>query len=267
MKKYVHGYSRRETERLHDQSLILEELLHDGTVFPPGSRILEAGCGVGAQTAILSRRNPGADIVSIDISEESLNIARARSKEGGGGNVYFLKGDILRLPFPEESFDHAFVCFVLEHLDDPSKALSRLRGILKTGGTITVIEGDHGACVWHPETVESRKVWDCLVEAQIRLGHNPLIGREVHPLLKEAGFRVREVIPRWIYTDGRNPERMDAGVNRIIVPMVATARAQSIESGMVDERTWEKGLGDLSRVAASTDGSFFYTWFKGTAWK
>ena len=267
MKKYVHGYSERETERLHDQSLILEELLHDGTVYPPGSRILEAGCGVGAQTAILSNRNPKSAITSVDISEESLEIARARAVEEGMANVDFLKGNILHLPFPEESFDHLFVCSVLEHLDNPSLALARLKRILKTGGTITVIEGDHGACVWHPETPESRKVWECLVEVQISLGHNPLIGREVHPLLEEAGFRVREVIPRWIYTDGGSPEKLDAGVNRIIVPMVATARDQSIASGLVDEKTWEKGLGDLSRVAASTEGTFFYTWFKGTAWK
>ena len=40
---YVHGYSRREADRLSDQAGTLEELLHHDTVFPDGSRILEAG--------------------------------------------------------------------------------------------------------------------------------------------------------------------------------------------------------------------------------
>ena len=45
---YVHGYTTRETQRLLEQSLILEELLHNGTSYQEGEKVLEAGCGVGA---------------------------------------------------------------------------------------------------------------------------------------------------------------------------------------------------------------------------
>ena len=55
---YVHGYTDRETQRLLEQSLILEKLLHEGTQYPEGSRILEVGSGVGAQTRILTTREP-----------------------------------------------------------------------------------------------------------------------------------------------------------------------------------------------------------------
>ena len=47
---YVHGYGAREGERLLDQANALSSLLHHDTRYPPGSRVLEAGCGVGAQT-------------------------------------------------------------------------------------------------------------------------------------------------------------------------------------------------------------------------
>ena len=47
---YVHGYRPRENERLHDQAGTLVDLLHADTAYPRGSRMLEAGCGVGAQT-------------------------------------------------------------------------------------------------------------------------------------------------------------------------------------------------------------------------
>ena len=59
---YVHGYSARESERLADQAQTLTELLHHDTHYPAGSRVLEAGCGIGAQTVILARnrRTPTA---------------------------------------------------------------------------------------------------------------------------------------------------------------------------------------------------------------
>ena len=44
--KYVHGYSNKEALRLADQADTLTEILHSDTVYPPGSKVLEAGCGV-----------------------------------------------------------------------------------------------------------------------------------------------------------------------------------------------------------------------------
>jgi hypothetical protein len=45
---YVHGYAPREAQRLLDQAGTLADLLHHDTAYPAGSRVLEAGCGVGA---------------------------------------------------------------------------------------------------------------------------------------------------------------------------------------------------------------------------
>jgi SAM-dependent methyltransferase len=82
----------------------------------------------------------------------------------GFDNVTFRREDISWLSFADETFDHIFVCFVLEHLDDPVAALVELKRVLKTGGTITVIEGDHGSCFWHPETPESIAAWNGLID-------------------------------------------------------------------------------------------------------
>ncbi|WP_243683904.1 SAM-dependent methyltransferase [Methanosarcina barkeri] len=82
---YVHGYSNRENSRLHDQANTLTALLHSDTIYPPGSKVLEAGCGVGAQTVILSRNSPEASITSIDISDESVEKARQLVKKRRGG--------------------------------------------------------------------------------------------------------------------------------------------------------------------------------------
>ena len=69
MKKYVHGYSKKEAIRLNDQANSLEELIHHDTVWDKGSLVLEAGCGVGAHTKIIAKKNPGSNFISIDISQ------------------------------------------------------------------------------------------------------------------------------------------------------------------------------------------------------
>ncbi|HOV68277.1 MAG TPA: class I SAM-dependent methyltransferase, partial [Methanoregulaceae archaeon] len=75
---YVHGYSAAEERRLLDQADALATLLHRETRFPPGSLVLEAGCGTGAQTALVAAASPGARLVSVDRSDRSLRAARAR---------------------------------------------------------------------------------------------------------------------------------------------------------------------------------------------
>jgi SAM-dependent methyltransferase len=149
---YVHGYSVRESERLRDQASTLTELLHGDTRYPAGSLVLEAGCGVGAQTVTLAANSPQARFVSIDISPVSLAQAERAVRERGFANVEFRQADIFALPFAEAQFDHVFVCFVLEHLADPVAALAKLRRVLKPGGTLTVIEGDHGSTYFHPDS-------------------------------------------------------------------------------------------------------------------
>jgi len=264
---YVHGYTNRETQRLREQSLILEELLHAGTLYPPGSRVLEVGCGVGAQTSILARRNPEIQLTSIDISEASVKAAAMAVAEMGFENVTVRQADIFDHGFDPGSFDHVFICFVLEHVSEPVRALEITRDLLKPEGSITVIEGDHGSGFWTPETETSRKAWNGLIISQQRLGHDPNIGRRLYPLLQESGFDIKEVTPRPVYADQSNPVLLDGVVNQIISPMVFSAEPQVLEEKLVDPAHWKAGLEDIRRVASVEDGSFFYTWFKGVGRK
>jgi cyclopropane fatty-acyl-phospholipid synthase-like methyltransferase len=91
----VHGYDAPETTRLEDQARTLESLLHHDTAYPPGSLVLEAGCGVGSQTVPLARSSPGARIVAVDVAEASLRAARARIAAEGLADVEFRRADLL----------------------------------------------------------------------------------------------------------------------------------------------------------------------------
>lgn len=264
---YVHGYSERETRRLYEQAEILENILHSGTGFPANTRVLEAGCGVGAQTRLLVKRSPGTVFTCIDVSEKSLATANRVKEQSGFGNVTFCQDDITRLSFADERFDHVFVCFVLEHLDSPVAALRELKRVLKPGGTITLIEGDHGSCFWHPETPEAIAAWKGLITAQQNIGHDPNIGRRLTPLLREAGFTVQTCEPAWLYADRLQPALRDGMVNHIIVPMVQSAERQILNENLVPQKVYEQGIADLSRVDQIEEGTFFYTWFKAVGRK
>ena len=74
--KYVHGYSDREALRLNDQADTLDNIIHNDTLFPKDSLVLEAGCGVGAQTKIIAPKNPDSNFISIDLSEDSVREAK-----------------------------------------------------------------------------------------------------------------------------------------------------------------------------------------------
>src|SRR5437879_1836238 len=163
---YVHGYVPRENKRLLDQAGTLVDLLHSDTSYPWGSVVLEAGCGVGAQTVTLAQRSPGARFTSVDVSADSLAEAKRTTDAAGITNVQFQQADIFSLPFAPESFDHVFVCFVLEHLWRPVEALVILNRLLRPGGTMTVIEGDHGSTYFHPDSHAAHMAIHCLVELQ-----------------------------------------------------------------------------------------------------
>src|SRR3989339_791537 len=96
---YVHGYSETESMRLVDQATTLRDLLHCDTAYPAGSLVLEAGCGIGAQTAALAGNSPQAAFVSVDLSLESLAQARQRVQALGLANVAFQRADLFHLPF------------------------------------------------------------------------------------------------------------------------------------------------------------------------
>jgi ubiquinone/menaquinone biosynthesis C-methylase UbiE len=264
--RYVHGHSKREHARLNDQANTLTALLHNDTMYAPGDRVPEAGCGVGAQTIILAKNSPDAQFLSIDISEESLNKAKSLTKQENISNVRFQKADICRLDFDEEFFDHVFVCFVLEHLLRPFDALISLMKVLKTGGSITVIEGDHGSTYFCPESKAARQTIQCLIDIQASMGGDALIGRQMYPLLKAAGFGSIKVTPRMVYVDSSKPDLVEGFTKNTFIAMVEGVKDQALRHRMIDKATWEKGIRDLYRTTGH-DGTFCYTFFKATALK
>jgi len=263
---YVHGYHPRENERLQDQASTLVELLHADTTYPAGCRVLEAGCGVGAQTLTLAQRSPGARFTCIDISADSIAQAQRSAAQAGLSNVQFQQADIFALPFEPASFDHVFVCFVLEHLAQPAQALQTLLGLLKPGGSITVIEGDHGSTLFHPDSAAAQAAIQCQVQLQRAAGGNALIGRQLYPLLAAAGFMAIRVSPRLAYADAGRPEWVEGFTRKTFTAMIEGVRKPALAAGLTTAHAFGAGIQALHRTAEA-EGTFSYTFFKAVAEK
>ncbi|OQA01382.1 MAG: Demethylrebeccamycin-D-glucose O-methyltransferase [Planctomycetes bacterium ADurb.Bin401] len=254
---YVHGYNPKENIRLQDQASTLAELLHHDTHYPVGSRVLEAGCGVGAQTVTLAANSPDALFTSIDISESSIAQAKQKIADAGYRNVTFRQADIFNLDFQPQSFDHIFVCFVLEHLPRPIDALTSLNKLLKPNGTITV---------FHPDSDSAHKAIKSLSTMQARSGGNANIGRQLYPLLTSAGFDSVCVSPRLVYVDSSKPHLVEGFTKNTFTAMIEGVRESVISANLIDEKTFDSGVKALYRTTES-DGVFCYTFFKAIAIK
>lgn len=266
MADYVHGYDEKESRRLADQANTLTKRLLADTCYPPNCHVLEAGCGTGAQTITLAKNNPATHFTSIDISQESIDRARAVICQKRLNNVTLKVHDIFNLPYETESFDHIFICFVLEHLPNPMHALQHLGQYLKKGGSLTVIEGDHGSFYCYPESEAAMKAVQCLINVQRDMKGNSLIGRSLYPLITAAGFANVAVSPRVVYVDASKPNLVEGFSKKTFIAMIEGVKDQAISSDYIDETTWEQGIADLYR-ATHNDGTFNYTFFKAIGFK
>ncbi|ROR91099.1 MerR-like DNA binding protein [Nocardioides aurantiacus] len=267
--QYVHGYHSVENQRLTDQAGSLIDLLHNDTGYPPGVSVLEVGCGIGAQTVTLAQKSPGVALTCIDLSASSLDEARRRTADAGMHDITFLQADVLDLPAGEGplsagSFDHVFVCFLLEHLADPSTALMNLRAMLKPGGTMTVIEGDHGSTYFHPDSQAAREAIACQVTLQHLAGGDALIGRRLYPLLHAAGYQDVAVSPRQVYVDASRPGLVDGFTRKTFTAMIQGVRQAALSAGLIEPHRFDEGIEHLLRTTKD-DGVFCYTFFKAVA--
>jgi len=260
--RYVHGYSQREAQRLIDQATTVSDYLHYDSIWEKGSKILEVGCGVGAQTEIIATKNPESQIIAIDISKESIEIAKSKIKSLGITNTEFRIQDVRKLKEEKDGlYDHVFICFVLEHLSNPKEILKLVKKLLKPKGTITVIEGDHGSTLFYPENVYSKKVVNSQVELQKKRGGNANIGRALYPLLSEAGYKNIEVSPRQIYVDSSKPKLVEGFIKNTFTAMIQGMSSEIISEEILSIEEFDKGIKGLLNTTGK-DGVFSYTFFK-----
>lgn len=114
---------RRMVERFQRKLIgIIRQELNNET--DKGLKILDAGCGEGFFSALLHGEFPRSCIIGCDGAEEALEVARTIAP-----GVDFEKANLYELPYADQEFDLVVCSEVLEHLNDPAKALTELERV------------------------------------------------------------------------------------------------------------------------------------------
>lgn len=103
-------------------------------------KVLELGCGIGTDTIRFARA--GAQVTAVDLSEQSLALARRRAEIYGISDrirFYQANGEELSQVVPVETYDLAYSFGVVHHTPHPDRAVAELRKYLAPGSTLKLM--------------------------------------------------------------------------------------------------------------------------------
>ncbi len=263
---YVHGFTREEQDRLRRQAGFLEHRVHDRLPYWKCRRLLEVGCGVGAQTEILLRHFPDLHVTGVDRSEANLERARENlSKLQWAEGRYELRSeDATRLSFAADSFDCAFLCWILEHVPDAARVLSEVRRVLREGSPIVVTEVQNATFFIDPYSPHTMAYWLAFNDHQIELGGDPFVGAKLGNLLLAVGYRDITTKVRNIHLDNRAPGER-AEFLAFWSELLLSGAPGLLEAGKVSAETVEGMKEELDRVAHDPNSVFFYSFIQARA--
>jgi ubiquinone/menaquinone biosynthesis C-methylase UbiE len=263
---YLHGFSPVEQERLRRQARFAEHTIYQNINFSSSKKVLEVGCGVGAQSEILLRRFPDIKLTAIDLSDKQLAAAKSSlSQLAFAKDRYELKqmsGEDLK--FEAESFDAAFLCFVLEHVPDPRRVLSEVRRVLSPGGIVYITEVLNSSFFLDPYSPNVWKYWMAFNDYQYDQKGDPFMGAKLGNLLMQNGYRNIETEVKTWFLDNRYPHKRKE-IIEFWSELLMSASDQLLKAKYVDQATVDGMKSEMSVVANDPNAVFFFSFIQAKA--
>jgi ubiquinone/menaquinone biosynthesis C-methylase UbiE len=263
---YLHGYSSIEQQRLRDQAQITERLIYRDVDFMDQSHILEVGCGVGAQTEILLRRFPFTQVTGIDLNQEQLDSAAQNLGRcpWAAGRYELLPADASAPPFQDNTFDGAFLCWVLEHVPEPVSVLQSLSRVLAPESPVWITEVLNSTFFLDPYSPALWQYWMAFNDYQYEQAGDPFVGAKLGNLLLEAGFSDIQTQVKTFHYDRRNPRQRQA-IIAFWQELLLSAADSLLSAGRVDEPLVQAMRRELAQVQNNPDAVFFYSFIQAHA--
>lgn len=262
---YLHGFSSVEQERLRRQARFAEHTIYQNVNFSETKKVLEVGCGVGAQSEILLRRFPDIHLTGVDLSDKQLAAAsESLSKLSYAKNRFDLhQMNAENLSFAEK-FDGAFLCFVLEHVPDPRRVLSEIRRVLQPGGILYVTEVLNSSFFLEPYSPHVLKYWMAFNDYQYDQKGDPFMGAKLGNLLMQIGFRNIETEVKTWFLDNRHPQKRKEMIE-FWSELLLSASDQLVAANYVTTEIVEGMKKEMAAVANDPNAVFFFSFIQAKA--
>ncbi|MCK7642889.1 methyltransferase domain-containing protein [Corynebacterium sp. CCM 8835] len=200
--RYVHGHDPA-TLASHSVRTAANSCGYLLSYLKPGMSVLDIGCGPGSITLDLAEIvGPEGRVIGLENTAEPLGAARQMAADRGDSGTRFVVGDVLQLPFPDESFEVVHAHQMLQHVVDPVSALTEMHRVCAPDGVIAVRDADYAAMSWYPHYPGMERWRNTYRELAKRSGGEPDAGRHLRAWAHAAGL-VDPVITTsaWTYAD------------------------------------------------------------------
>ncbi|MGH3413037.1 MAG: class I SAM-dependent methyltransferase [Marmoricola sp.] len=138
----LHPTSRPFAQRLWvdcPQPFITQRRLRAALDPQPGEHLLEVGVGSGRYAVeIAGHLGPAGAMTAVDLHADMLELTHRRVRRRRAPPVALVRANAAALPFPEASFDGAYMASALGQVPDPTAGLAELRRVVRPGGRVVV---------------------------------------------------------------------------------------------------------------------------------
>ena len=222
----------------------------------PGMRVLDVGCGPGTITMDLAEIvGPEGRVTALERTDEALDLARAEADARGTTNVDFVVGNVQDLDLAEHSFDVVHAHQVLQHVDDPVRALREMRRVCRRGGTVAARDSDYSAFAWFPAMTELDRWLEVYLQVARSNDAEPDAGRRLLSWARAAGLTdVTAGSSTWCYASPTDRAWWGGlWADRIVESAVAR---QAVERGFATHAELEEIAAGWRRWAEDDAGWF-----------
>ncbi|MFZ4712426.1 MAG: class I SAM-dependent methyltransferase [Bacteriovoracaceae bacterium] len=263
---YLHGFSPKEQERLRKQADFAEYTVYKDVNFSSVKDLLEVGCGVGAQSEILLRRFPKLNLTGLDLNQSQLDAAQKhlQSLPYCKDRFKLMNMDASNMSFESNSYDGAFLCWILEHVPSPTRVLSEVRRVMKPGSWVYITEVMNSSFFLDPYSPNCWKYWMAFNDYQYENAGDPFIGAKLGNLLTSVGFRNIETNIKTWHLDNRYPEKRKEIID-YWTELLLSGADMLVNAKLVTEEVVKETEKELKLVSNDPNAVFMYSFMQAKA--
>lgn len=263
MTKYIHGYIPEEQERLLIQAGVLAPLIYPWIDFTGCQHVLEIGSGVGAQSHMLLSLYPHIELSCVEIEKKQIKKAKHNLTQFMDRRIHFMNQDAKDLELKKKA-DGVFICWVLEHLNDPAAVLAKARENMVSGAVIYITEVFNSSFHFYPQLSGLDRYYQAYNQLQRNLGGDPDVGLRLGNLLKESGFSEIELSRSGFHLDQTQPKELKKIANYWKELMKSGSEAL-LAAGIVNTSDVLQMEQDLDQIASDPEGVLYYQFIQAKA--